>query len=96
MEFDEDMEGLEDDMDGMTLADLLSPEEIQQLVTLVQAVVTGSLEAVKKVVEGTFNSLAHEASEHLGKAGGGVERFRNFSHVPVAFPMRASCLSLPF
>lgn len=86
MEFDEDMEGLEDEMDGMTLEDLLSPEEIEMLIKLVRSVLQGDLDEVKKIIECTYFSKPRAASERLGKAGDGDERFQFFSHRPHCLP----------
>ena len=79
MEFDDDMEGLEDDMDGMTLEDLLSPEEIETLMTLVRSVLQGDLDEVKKILESTYFSNPRAASERLGKAGDCDEKIQFFS-----------------
>jgi ankyrin repeat protein len=50
LDFDEDMDDMEDEMAGMTLEDLLSPEEIQALTELITAVVSNDLEQCKKLL----------------------------------------------
>lgn len=52
-EFDEDMDGMEDDMHGMTLEEILSPEEIEMLVKLIDAVIRDDTEECKKILAGT-------------------------------------------
>lgn len=99
MDFDDDMEGLEGDMDGMTLEDLLTPEEIETLICLVRHVLKGDLDEVKKTIECTCYSCPRETSERLVWAGETAEKFRLFSHVSLALPspnwlVLAPCLVL--
>jgi hypothetical protein len=59
MDFDmDDMDELEGAMDGMTLEDLLSPEEIAVLEQLVIAVVANDVEEAKKIIASTYPDAA--------------------------------------
>jgi len=64
MDFDE-MDMDEHGVNGMTLEDLLSPEEIESLHHLVAAVVAGDLEEVKKIIAGTCYSSHKDRSERV-------------------------------
>lgn len=60
MEFD--MDELEGDLGGMSLEDLLSPEEIEVLNNLVEAAANADLEAVKTVLNGAFTGCSYNAA----------------------------------
>lgn len=50
MDFDEEMDEMDDEMAGMTLEDLLSPEEIKTLTELITAVLANDLEQCKTLL----------------------------------------------
>lgn len=68
MDFDEEMDEMDDEMAGMTLEDLLSSEEIQALTELITAVLANDLEQCKTLLARTFFSPYLEVPERLRKS----------------------------